>query len=519
MRRAFNDFLFLLTGAAAAAVWFSLLFAGWLAVLLLCITPLVVPVLMAFRWATRGVALGEAALARELLGVDAVVPPPAPTGRGYLNRIRGVLRDGDFWRQQSYGLLRTTAGFAAAIVAASAVGGSLYLIGLPIYYHWVDQWRVDSLGHAFVAVPVGIAALGVSVLLVRVLARAWAALTPSLLGADGEPASVERAAATRDGLREHAGAYGVVGLLCVLIWALTTRAYFWPMWPLLALAMPLAVHAIAVYSRRVPRKWRAVAIHGGTLGVVAVFLVAVWAVTARGYFWPVWPILAFVLTTGAHALVVRRSSLEERIDVLETTRAGAVDAAETELRRIERDLHDGAQARLVALGMSLGMAEQRLADDPAAAQALLAEARAGAEEALRELRDLARGIHPPVLTDRGLEAALAAVAARSPLPVDLDVELPQRPPAAQETAAYFVAAEALANATKHAGASRVAVTIGRDNGALVVRVEDDGRGGADAGGSGLRGLAQRVAALDGRVEVTSPPGGPTVVEAVMPCEP
>jgi signal transduction histidine kinase len=303
----------------------------------------------------------------------------------------------------------------------------------------------------------------------------------------------------------------------VVIWALTTRAYFWPEWTLLPLAVPLALHAIAIRSPEVPRRWRRVAVHGATAGTLTLFLAAIWAVTGGGYFWPVWPFFAFVLTAGAHALVVRRSSLEARIDVLETTRAGAVEAAEGELRRIERDLHDGAQARLVALGMSLGLAEQRLADDPEGAKRLLEEARAGAEEALRELRDLARGIHPPVLTDRGLEAALAALVARIPLPVDLEVDLARRPAPAQETAAYFVAAEALANASKHAGATRITVRIGGGSDTLVVRVQDDGHGGADAGGTGLTGLSRRVQALDGTVQVTSPAGGPTIVEAVMPC--
>jgi signal transduction histidine kinase len=518
MRRTFNELIFLVAGAVAAAAWFGLLLAGWLTTALLAVTPLVMPVLVAFRWATRGLALGEAALARELLGVEARVPGVAPTGRGYLNRVRGILRDSAFWRQQSYGAIRMTLGFGAAIAAASAVGASLYLIALPITYRWADQWQVHSLGRAFAAVPVGLVALAVAGLIVHGLARAFARMAPALLGsAPAAAAAGEARGPRRTGLREHALAYGTIGGLSIVVWALSTRSYFWPMWPLLALAMPLAVHALVLRARAVPRRWRGVAIHAGVLAVVAVFLVAVWAVTTRGTFWPEWTILAFVCAVGAHALAARRVSLSDRIDVLETTRAGAVDAAEGELRRIERDLHDGAQARLVAVGMSLGLAEQRLAADPEGARRLLEEARAGAEEALRELRDLARGIHPPVLTDRGLEAALAALVARSPLEVDLDVDLPVRPPAAQETAAYFVAAEALANASKHAEASRVAIRVREIDGTLVVRVEDDGRGGADPAGRGLRGLAQRVEALDGSLRVASPAGGPTVVEAVMPC--
>ena len=520
MRRFLNEFGFLISGLAAAAAWFGLLLAGWLTALLLAVTPLVVPVLVAFRWATRGLALGEAGLARGLLGAEVSVGRAAVTEKGYLARIRGILSDREFWRQQSYGVVRMLGGFAAGIVAAGAVASSLYLVGLPIYYRWVDTWQVDSLGRAFAAVPVGLAALAVSVLLVHGLARTWARLAPALLGAGG-PGPAVTAAAGPSGLREHLAAYALVNAICVVVWAATSRAYFWPIWPLLSLGLPLAVHALVIRARRVPRRWRAVTIHAGTSGAIAVFLVAIWAVTTRGYFWPVWPISVFILAAAAHAVAARlpsrQAQLEERIDVLESSRAGAVEAAEGELRRIERDLHDGAQARLVALGMSLGLAEQQLADDPTAARRLLAEARAGAEEALRELRDLARGIHPPVVADRGLEAALAALVARLPLPVRLDVDVPDRPPAAQEAAAYFVAAEALANASKHAGASQLAVRIARADGMLVVRVEDDGRGGADLRGRGLQGLAQRVEALDGSVRVVSPAGGPTTIEAVMPC--
>jgi len=207
-----------------------------------------------------------------------------------------------------------------------------------------------------------------------------------------------------------------------------------------------------------------------------------------------------------------------RIEELETTRAGAVDAQETELRRIERDLHDGAQARLVAVGVSIGMAEEKLASDPEGARELLAEARAGAREALEELRDLARGIHPPILTDRGLDAAIRALAARTPLRVRVSVDLAKRPRPSVETAAYFVVAEALANAAKHSGATAVAIDVHLEHdGLLVAEVRDDGAGGADPAGRGLTGLRQRVEALDGSLRVASPPGGPTTVRAELPC--
>jgi signal transduction histidine kinase len=171
----------------------------------------------------------------------------------------------------------------------------------------------------------------------------------------------------------------------------------------------------------------------------------------------------------------------------------------------------------VALGMSLGMAEQKLATDPAAAQALLAEARRGTREALDELRTLARGIHPPVLADRGLEVAVTALAARTPLEVNIAMDVPRRPPRPVETAAYFVVAEALANAGKYAQATRVDIAARESGGELVVEVVDDGVGGANPAGNGLGGLAQRVEALDGRLEVVSPAGGPTTIRAVMPC--
>jgi signal transduction histidine kinase len=209
---------------------------------------------------------------------------------------------------------------------------------------------------------------------------------------------------------------------------------------------------------------------------------------------------------------------EERVGELTRSRAAAVEAQTSELRRIERDLHDGAQARLVAATIDLGLAQEKLDDDPVAARRLVEAAQAETNEAIGELRRLVSGIAPAVLADRGLDAALSGLVTSCRVPVWLDVRLPARLPEAVEVAAYFVASEALANVQKHAGATTASLHAGVEGGTLVVEVRDDGRGGATpALGSGLAGLSARVAALDGRLVVESPPGGPTTVRAEIPC--
>jgi signal transduction histidine kinase len=220
---------------------------------------------------------------------------------------------------------------------------------------------------------------------------------------------------------------------------------------------------------------------------------------------------------GAIARSLLAPSLAARVERLAETRAGAVDAAAAELHRIERDLHDGAQARLVALAMDLGMAEERFDRDPQGARALVGDARREAKRALAELRDLAHGIRPSLLAERGLGPAIAAIAARSPVPTRATVDVPHRPPEAVENAAWFVVSEALANAGKHSRASSAAVHVAERAGVLHVEVADDGRGGADPAGAGLRGLGQRVGAVDGTLAVDSPRGGPTIVRAELPC--
>jgi len=214
----------------------------------------------------------------------------------------------------------------------------------------------------------------------------------------------------------------------------------------------------------------------------------------------------------------RDAELAERVDALTESRSRAVEAALAERRRIERDLHDGAQQRLVALAMDLGMAKIKMDSDPEAARTLVDEAHKEAKLAMSEIRNLVQGIHPAVLTDRGLDAAISSLAGRCPVPVAVIVEIDRRPPAAVESAAYFVVAEALTNVAKHSAATEASVIARREVGRLVVEVTDNGFGGATAiPGNGLAGLADRIAALDGQLTVDSPPGGPTRIRAELPC--
>ncbi|MGW5098134.1 histidine kinase [Streptomyces nodosus] len=216
-----------------------------------------------------------------------------------------------------------------------------------------------------------------------------------------------------------------------------------------------------------------------------------------------------------------QAQLAARVEELATTRAGAIAAHGAELRRIERDLHDGVQARLVALSMRIGLARRAYGRDPETSLTMLDEAQDQAQQALTELRQVVRGIHPPILSDRGLVGAVRALAASSALEVTVDesgLDQDVRAPAAVEAAAYFVVAEALTNAAKYSGVPCVDVRLVRTRRGLCVRVRDEGRGGADeTGGSGLLGMRRRVAALDGTMKASSPVGGPTVIEVELPC--
>ncbi|GGV56952.1 histidine kinase [Streptomyces longisporoflavus] len=253
--------------------------------------------------------------------------------------------------------------------------------------------------------------------------------------------------------------------------------------------------------------------------------VVTFAITLTGLF-VLWPVLPYIVRglTNADRVMVRgllspSDELERRIVELESDRGTVVDTAAADLRRIERDLHDGAQARLVALAMGLGLAKEKLlegqADDTVAA--MVDEAHGEVKLALQELRDLARGIHPAVLTDRGLDAALSSVASRCTVPVKVTADLPTRPAAAIEGIAYFTVSELLQNISKHSGARSASVDVWRADQRLLIQVWDDGRGGANLdGGTGMAGLADRLGAVDGLFVIESPVGGPTTITAELP---
>jgi signal transduction histidine kinase len=304
-------------------------------------------------------------------------------------------------------------------------------------------------------------------------------------------------------LQAYAASFWVIGAFDVIT----------PLW------WPLFRHGYAPGSFRVitPFSSFGVSTWPGTLGAflagAAVLLASPWLLRA--------------VTVGDAWLMrglLGPAQLDERVRELEESRAHAVDDAAAALRQVERDLHDGAQVRLAALAMGLGMAKEKLGDDgqpvdPAQVENirdLVAAAHHSAKEALVELRDLARGIHPPVL-DAGLADALATLAARSLVPVELSTDIRERPTPAIETIAYFCAAELLANAAKHSGASKVVMSAAQRDETLRLRVSDDGVGGADpARGSGLPGLVQRVRTVDGTLHLSSPEGGPTVITIDLP---
>ncbi len=325
-------------------------------------------------------------------------------------------------------------------------------------------------------------------------------------------------------LRFEAFLSAAIGLAVGLGWA-AGGGYFWPGWVWLALAIPLGLQAAVRWGLRAPKGQRFLAVHTSVSFALGVMLLFIWLLGGARYFWPVWPIASLAIVLGVHRWFVRNrpnareQALADRVGVLTRTRRGALDVQAAELQRIERDLHDGAQARLVSVAMSLGLAESLLETKPDLVAGLLTEARSTAVAALDDLRTVMQGIQPPVLADRGLEGAIRALALDIAVQVTVTGGLPGRAPLPVESAAYFTAAECLANVMKHSNATSAWVDLRYEAGLLSVVVGDNGVGGARAdGGTGLRGVARRLESFDGAMTVSSPAGGPTTVTMEVPCE-
>ncbi|WP_309028920.1 sensor histidine kinase [Streptomyces alfalfae] len=306
--------------------------------------------------------------------------------------------------------------------------------------------------------------------------------------------------ATIDPIAGGAISFGPLLLVLSGLWGLTTAVF----------GAQLSQDWDSIWYLFIPVDGWGTAILAGVLGLVQFPLAFFWAgpraVNQHSRY------LRAMLSPGEGEL------LAPRIEHLTTTRSDAVDTQMAEIRRIERDLHDGAQARLVAMGMTLDAAEHLLESNPEAVRALLVEARQSSNKALEELRDLVRGIHPPVLADRGLGDAVRSLAMISPLKTDVQVDLPARPEPPVESAAYFAVSEILTNAAKHSGAERCWVDVRHDAGMLRITITDNGRGGADINaGTGLRGIERRLATFDGVLAVSSPLNGPTMVTMELPC--
>ncbi|MFF6995670.1 sensor histidine kinase [Streptomyces sp. NPDC008313] len=402
------------------------------------------------------------------------------------------------WRSVAYLLTGALAGIAAllTVVTAAVVGGVLavVLIGLPLL------------------VLTALAGIPVAAVERRRLRLVDLDPAPGQHGTPSGP-GLRNWLTTR--LQEQATwrelTYAL--LFGVLLWPIDALAVtLGLLFPLSMIATPAVMATFGDGEAKVLKAWTVTSWPAATgVALLGVVLLAVCCYA-----------LGFV--AGARAeltrllIASREGDLGAKVTELTRSRVRLVDAFEAERRRIERDLHDGAQQRIVALTMTLGLARLDAPPGPLADQ--LAKAHDEAGKALAELRDLIQGIHPKVLADYGLEAAVADAADRSAVPVDVTVELPGRLPQAVEAAAYFVVCEALANVAKHSGADRAEVTGGHHDGRLVLEVRDDGRGGASTDdGTGLTGLADRVSVLDGRLALSSPPGGPTLLRVEIPCDP
>jgi signal transduction histidine kinase len=547
--RAGLDLAYLSIGGLTAVIAFCVWVTAASVVLSLIVfiigLPLYLLSVIAFRW-TAELDRRNAAL---LLGRPLRATYKDHRGESFVARLSSTSRDKQTWKDLAWLVVHSVLGFTFAVIAVSLVASVIAFLTMPLWFWSIPEgvdwglWNIDNLPLALLATVLAFPLAALTVFINRWMARGELWLAERLLDGEEAPAAAPAAGSptlprSSEQLRRmipegelslavHAAITGLIGLLVTAIWAAAGGGYYWPAWVWLGLLIPLSLHFGLREAFRIAPGHRAIAIQVVVSLVVVGITVATWALTGFGTFWAIWTILAAITLLGLSLMVrvawrqafgeKRERELTERVETLTETRRGALDVQAAELRRIERDLHDGAQARLVALSMQLGRAEEGLADRPEIA-ALVRQARAEATAANAELRDLARGIAPPVLTDRGLAAAVEALGTRAPIPVTVEAQIHHRPPPVVESAAYFVVAESLTNVAKHAPGAAAAVLLRLDEDMLDVTIADDGPGGADvAAGSGLDGLRRRVAALDGEMRIVSPADGGTRIEVSLPC--
>ena len=545
-RQAGRDLAYLTIGGLTAilgfCVWVTALSVTLSLVIFIIGLPIYLLSVVAFRW-TAELDRRNAAL---LLGRPLRATYRDHRGESFLARLSSTSRDRQTWRDLAWLVAHSFLGYVFGVVAVSSIAFVIGAFLMPLWYWSISGgvewglWNIDNLPLALVATVLSIPLAALTMVILRWMAKAELRLAVLLLEGEERPATATGPAsapsadlvrrmipASEFSIALHAAISGLIGLLCTVVWAAAGGGYYWPAWVWLALIIPLSLHFGLREAVRIAPERRGLAIQSVVSLVVTGVAIAVWALAGFGTFWPIWTILGLIVLFVIVLLVrlgwrqlygdERERELTERVETLTETRRGALDVQAAELRRIERDLHDGAQARLVALSMQLGRAEEGLADRPEIA-ALVRQARSEATAANAELRDLARGIAPPVLTDRGLAAAVEALGTRAPIPVTVDAEISRRPPPVVESAAYFVVAESLTNVAKHAPGASAAVTLRLDEETLDVTIADDGPGGVDvAAGSGLDGLRRRVAALDGEMRIVSPADGGTRIEVRLPC--
>ncbi|MGH2940217.1 MAG: sensor histidine kinase [Solirubrobacterales bacterium] len=550
-RRAGLDLAYLSVGGITAVIAFCVWVTAASVVLSLIVfvigLPLYLLSVIAFRW-TAELDRRNAAL---LLGRPLRATYKDHRGESFLARLSSTTRDKQTWKDLAWLVAHSVLGFGFAVVAVSAVASVIAFLTMPLWF-WsipggVDWglWNIHNVPLALLATVLAFPLAALTVFVNRWMARAELWLAERLLDGEEVPAGAAAVSGTptlplsSDKVRRmvpagelslavHAAISGLIGLFVTVIWAAAGGGYYWPAWVWLGLLIPLSLHFGLREAVRIAPERRWLAIQVVVSLVITGITIAVWGLAGFGTFWPIWTILGLVVLFVVNLLArlawrqlygdERERELTERVETLTETRRGALDVQAAELRRIERDLHDGAQARLVALSMQLGRAEEGLADRPEIA-ALVRQARAEATAANAELRDLARGIAPPVLTDRGLAAAVEALGTRAPIPVTVDAaQISRRPAPVVESAAYFVVAESLTNVAKHAPRASAVVTLRLDDEMLDLMIADDGPGGAEVSeGSGLDGLRRRVAALDGEMRIVSPAEGGTRIEVRLPC--